>query len=108
MKNNSLKIYVEVSRKLASNTFHILLRSFGTQQTHTSHCIQISKHACRQMQMHNNYCILCVLFFFKNVTELREAVNLHMEERNYLFHRYVKNSLAIKKSVLENKLKTKC
>jgi len=28
MKNNSLKIYVEVIRKLASNTFHILFKMF--------------------------------------------------------------------------------
>jgi len=51
MKNNRLKIYVDITRKLASNTFHILLRYFGTKQTHTSHCIQICMHPdiCRHI-----------------------------------------------------------
>jgi len=58
MKNKSLKIYVEVTRKLASKTFHILLRSFGTQQTHTSHCIQICMHADTYQLLHFVHVIL--------------------------------------------------
>jgi len=51
MKNKSLKIYVEITRKLASKTFHILLRSFGTQKTHTHTHITLysDMYACRHI-----------------------------------------------------------